>query len=379
MNHEILQLLSRLISFQSETPKGRDVLEFIEKYLNNLGFECIIKDFGPNLEVSNLYATYGNHSPNICFAGHVDVVPPGEKNLWQFDPYLMTIQNNKVYGRGIVDMKGAIACALSAAKHFTTREFNGSISFLLTTDEEGDGKYGLQEMLQYISNDYPPIDFCILGEPTSENKVGDMIKIGRRGSINFDVLIRGKQGHVAYPNLVINPTRELASILKNLYELKLDAGNKYFAASNLEITSVNTSSDISNVVPESCQIKFNIRFNNLHTPDSLVILIKQIVQDHCKASTSLSYTCSSLPFIQEISQEMQECKKLIQDICNVESEFSTTGGTSDARFIHQYCPVIELGLKSDMAHKIDENCKISDLQKLYDVYIVLLAKFLKAN
>lgn len=378
IDQDILPLLSKLISFESETPKGRDALEFIEQYLTSIGFECVIKDFGPNLEVSNLYAVYGEQSPNICFAGHVDVVPPGLRSQWQFDPYLMTIQDDKIYGRGVVDMKGAIACALAAAKNFINQKNRGSMSFLLTTDEEGAGVYGLQEMLKYVKQNYPPIDFCILGEPSSEYEVGDMVKIGRRGSINFDLVIKGRQGHVAYPDLAINPTRQLASLLKNLYALKLDAGSEYFAPSNLECTSISTSSTVSNVVPENIEIKFNIRFNNLHNLESLMALIEKQVQNSCN-DFILSHACSALPFLQDIGPEMIACKRLIEETCKVHSKFSTTGGTSDARFICQYCPVLELGLKSNMAHQIDEYCEIYDLQKLYDVYIVVLANFLKEN
>lgn len=377
LDQDILPLLSKLISFKSETPKGRDALKFIEQYLTRLGFKSIIKDFGPNGEVANLYAVYGNQSPNICFAGHVDVVPSGPIEQWKFDPYSMTIQDDKIYGRGVVDMKGAISCALAAVKNLISQKIHGSISFLLTTDEEGAGIYGLQEMLKYIhTNNELPIDFCILGEPTSEHTVADTIKIGRRGSVNFELVINGKQGHVAYPDLANNPTRKLASILNNLYELKLDSGNEYFTASNLEVTSITTSSNVSNVVPANVEVQFNIRFNNLHNLTNLVALIQERIVNCCEAFT-LSYTCSSLPFLQDISPEMIECQKLIDDACNIHSKFSTTGGTSDARFIHQYCPVIELGLKSNMAHKIDEYCEIYDLQKLYDVYIVVLANFLK--
>lgn len=378
MDPEILALLSKLISFESETPKGRDALEFIAKYLTNLGFKCVIKDFGPNLEVANLYAVYGTQSPNICFAGHVDVVPPGPEDQWKFAPYLMTIHDDKIYGRGVVDMKGAIACALVAVKNFIHKKTHGSISFLLTTDEEGAGIYGLQEMLKYVKENYPPIDFCILGEPSSEHVIADTIKIGRRGSVNFDLLIKGKQGHVAYPDLAINPTRQLAAILQNLYTLTLDSGSEYFAASHLEVTSITTSSNVSNVIPENISIKFNIRFNNLHSLKHLVSRIQEQVQNICN-DFILSYTCSSLPFLQNIVPEMIECKNLIEDTCNIHSKFSTSGGTSDARFIHHYCPVIELGLKSNMAHKINEYCEIYDLQKLYDVYIVVLSNFLKEN
>ncbi|MGC0372122.1 MAG: hypothetical protein DGJ47_000827 [Rickettsiaceae bacterium] len=371
--NKILNILSELIAFQSVTPKGKNALQFIANFLKDLGFRCEIKDFGPTGEVSNLYAVFGEKKPNICFAGHVDVVPPLNEKLWKFNPYTMTIDNNYVYGRGVVDMKGGVACALSAVEHIikSTKQINGSISFLLTTDEEGPGTYGTVKMLEYIKDRYPPIDLCILGEPTSQKEIGDTIKIGRRGSINFDLTVNGKQGHVAYPNEAQNPAPAFISILYELNQLVLDQGTDFFQPSNLEITSIESGSKVSNIIPQAASSKFNIRFNHLHTAEELNSMINKLIAKHSD-NYSLSYSCSSLPFMQEISDELQKCLKVVQSTLNIESKFDTNGGTSDSRFIQKYTKVIELGLKHDQAHKINEHCHVSDLQKLYDVYIMLL-------
>lgn len=377
MSADLLNILEKLISFQSVTPKGRDCLEFVGQYLSDLGFEYIIEDFGPNNDVSNLYAYYGPKHSKICFGGHVDVVPPGDLSSWSHDPFAMSVDGEKIYGRGIVDMKGAVACALSAIKQLIQKHKNldGGISFLLTTDEEGPGTYGLQAMLPFLQKNGFSFNFCLLGEPTSEAKLGGIIKIGRRGSINFELTVNGQQGHVAYPHLAKNPMPIMTMIMQELQETKLDQGNVYFQPSNLEIVSINTDNKTTNVIPGSVGCKFNIRFNNLHEPKSLEKIVHHVARKYSD-DYKLQSTCSSLPFLQEISPNMQQAKKIVEQVCQVKSKFSTSGGTSDARFIHKYADVIELGLKSDMAHKINENCQISDLQMLRDVYIMLIAQLL---
>lgn len=380
LNSEIISLLTKLVSFKSVTPSGKDALLFIADFLSPLGFECIIKDFGPEGEVSNLYALRGKTKPNICFAGHVDVVPALNEDLWKFHPYSAALHNDEIYGRGVVDMKGSIACALIAVKNFINsgKNFDGSISFLLTTDEEGDGTYGTQKMLEYITKKGYALDLCILGEPTSEEEIGDVIKIGRRGSVNFDLKMQGKQGHVAYPHKALNPITAFGKFLQKLNSLKLDSGTEYFEPSNIEVTSVSTSAEVSNVIPQSVSAKFNIRFNHLHTPDELKSIISGILSEF-SSDFVLSYKCSSLPFCQEVSEEMLVASRVTSKICNTQTRFDTNGGTSDARFIHKFAQVMEIGLKSDQAHKINESCKIYDLQKIYDVYSELLVEFLYKN
>ena len=376
---QILTILDRLISFKSVTPQGLDALEFIADYLKPLGFKCLIKTFGPKDEVANLYAVRGNQAPNICFAGHVDVVPPLNEDLWQSDPFKMTIKDdNIVVGRGVVDMKGAIACALAAVEKFI-REYedhNGSISFLLTTDEEGDGTYGLQKMLEYIKDTQPKIDFCILGEPTTRRNIGDTIKIGRRGSINFDLKIKGKQGHVAYPDKAINPMPIKTKILYDLVTNKLDDGTEFFQSSNLEITSMEGVNLVTNIIPESVKVKFNIRFNDHHTPQTLIDRVTGVIEQYSSAY-ELHNTCSSLPFIQAYSKQMQCFADLVQQETNIKPDIETNGGTSDARFIHRYAQVVEFGLNCNPAHQINEYSTIYDLQILANVYYNSLVKFLE--
>jgi len=378
INNSILQILEKLISFESVTPKSANSIEYIADFLSKIGFKCEIKKFDSGKEeTTNLYAILGHSSPNICFAGHVDVVPPMNENLWKYDPFKMTIQDDIVYGRGVVDMKGSIACYLSAISEFLKnhKEYKGSISLLLTSDEEGDAKYGTQKMLEHIKDYTPKVDFCILGEPTSKNKIGDTVKIGRRGSVNFTLKVIGKQGHVAYPKKAINPIPFMIRILNDLSGYEFDKGSEYFQQSNLEITSVDTGNPVTNVIPESVSTMFNIRFNDKHTSESLTEDVIKIIEDH-GVKYDLQYKSSSTSFIQEYSPIMQDFVQVIKDVCGITPNVTTCGGTSDARFIHSYSDVIELGLDCNLAHKINESSKISDLQALHKVYYDSLVKFM---
>lgn len=379
MIKNILPILEKLISFRSVTPNGADAIEYVAQFLSELGFICETKSFGVGKEkVTNLYAILGNATPNICFAGHLDVVPPMSKNLWRFDPFKMTIQNEIVYGRGTTDMKGAVACYLSAVTAFLEeyKKPKGSISFLLTTDEEGEAKHGTKKMLEHIKNYTPKIDFCILGEPTTKHQIGDTIKIGRRGSVNFTLKVNGRQGHVAYPEKAFNPIPIMAHILKELSDKEFDSESRYFQQTNLEITSVDTGNPTSNVIPESVSAKFNIRFNDKYTVNDLSSEIIQIISLHAQ-DYNLKYSSSSTPFVQKYSPRMQEFAKIVQKLCTITPNIETSGGTSDARFIHSHAEVVEFGLNCDSAHKINEHNQISDLQALHNVYHGCLVKFLE--
>jgi succinyl-diaminopimelate desuccinylase len=377
MNQEILSILQKLISYKSVTPKGADAIDYIEQILTKLGFKCEIKCFGEGAEeTTNLYAVYGNQKPNICFAGHVDVVPAMHEELWKSDPYEMTIIDDNIYGRGTVDMKGAIACALaSVAKFLKDNEPKGAISFLLTTDEEGDAKYGTKMMLEHIKNQKPSNDFCILGEPTTMKTIGDTIKLGRRGRVNFDLTINGKQGHVAYPEKAINPLPILVDILKEIKDTKFDDGSEFFQSTNLEITSIDVGNKTSNIIPESVNARFNIRFNDLQTAKDLNIQITAIVSKYSD-DYDIKHTSSSIPFIQQYSNNMHKFSAIVEHECGIKPTIETGGGTSDARFMHSYAEVVEFGLNCNLAHKINEHTKISDLQTLYNVYYNTLVKLL---
>jgi len=377
MNQEILPILKKLISYKSVTPKGADAIDYIEQILTKLGFKCEIKCFGEGAEeTTNLYAIYGNQAPNICFAGHVDVVPAMHEELWNSNPYEMTIIDDNVYGRGAVDMKGAIACALASVTEFLKHNKpSGAISFLLTTDEEGDATYGTKMMLEHIKAQSPSIDLCILGEPTTMQTIGDTIKIGRRGSVNFDLTINGKQGHVAYPDKATNPLPILIDILKEIKDTKFDEGSEFFQSTNLELTSIDVGNKTSNIIPESVNARFNIRFNDLQTAKDLNIHITKIVSKYSD-NYDIKHTSSSSPFIQAYSDHMRKFSAIVEHECGIKPTIETGGGTSDARFIHSHAEVVEFGLNCNLAHKINEHTKISDLQTLYNVYYNTLVKFL---
>ncbi len=377
MNQEILSILGKLISYKSVTPKGADAIKYVSEILKPLGFKCEVKCFGEGEEeVTNLYAVYGRNKPNICFAGHLDVVPAMHEELWNANPYEMKIVDDIVYGRGAVDMKGAVACALAAVIQFLkSNKPNGSISFLLTTDEEGEAKYGTKMMLEHIKNQKPSIDFCILGEPTTMQNIGDIIKIGRRGSVNFDLTINGKQGHAAYPEKAINPLPIMVNILKEINDEIFDNGSEFFQSTNLELTSIDTGNKVTNIIPESVNAKFNIRFNDMQNASDLNIRITKIVSKYSD-NYDIKHRSSSSPFIQEYSKNMQDFASIVEEECKIKPTIETGGGTSDARFIHSYAEVVEFGLNCNLAHKINEHTKISDLQTLYNVYYNTLVKFL---
>jgi succinyl-diaminopimelate desuccinylase len=377
MNNEVLSILQKLISYKSVTPKGADAISYVKNLLEKIGFKCEIKEFGVGDEVvTNLYAIYGNKKPNICFAGHVDVVPAMNEDYWISNPYEMKIIDDNVYGRGAVDMKGSIACFLAAIKKYLENEKpNGSISVLLTSDEEGAARYGTKIMLEHIKNQEPSFDFCILGEPTTMEYIGDTIKIGRRGSVNFDLTIYGKQGHVAYPEKAVNPLPIMVDILKEISSEIFDRGNQFFQKTNLELTSIDTGNPVSNIIPNSVSAKFNIRFNDIQNASELNVRIIEIVSKYSE-NYDIKHESSSSPFIQEYSDSMKRFAKIIEDECGIKPSINTNGGTSDARFIHLYSEVVEFGLNCNLAHKINEHTKISDLQKLYNVYYSTLVDFL---
>lgn len=376
----IIELLKQLISFNSVTPNDNGAIGFIANLLVKQGFKVYVKEFGQEYKVKNLYGYFGNGQPNICFAGHIDVVPAGFIEQWKYPPFCATQYKDKIYGRGVVDMKGAISAMLSAVFCFidNNNDFNGTISFLITADEEGEALFGTKKMLEWIYKQGHKIDFTILGEPTCTDKIGDTIKIGRRGSINFDLKVFGKQGHVAYPHLAINPNHLIVKILNRLISYKIDEGNEFFAPSNLEVVSIDTNNNITNIIPEIAKSKFNIRFNDIHTNEWLLEIVKKTVEQFT-ANYDLQSSCRSKPFLAKMSPYILSFKKLVHEVTKIKPEFSTLGGTSDAYFFKDYSPVVEFGLLNTMAHKINEHCLINDLQTLCRVYYNALCLFLMSN
>ena len=379
-----LQLSKDLIRFPSITPKDAGVIKFLSKKLKNLGFNCKILDFKGNgsKPVKNLYARIGKKGPNLCYAGHTDVVPPGNIKDWTVNPFRPTVKSNYLIGRGANDMKSSIACFVAAVNNFLkkNKKFNGSISFLITGDEEGYAINGTKRVVDYLKRKKEKIDFCIVGEPTNPNKLGQMIKIGRRGSLSGKIEITGTQGHIAYPHLSNNPINTLVTICKKLKEKKLDKGNKNFQPSNLEFTSINVDNKAHNVIPARAKARFNIRYNNLHTSSSLKKKINLVIKNISKKNKckyKINYIANGDAFLTKPGKTIFMAKKIIKKITKVTPKFSTTGGTSDARFIKKISPCLEFGLVNKTMHRVDECVSISDLKKLTKIYNEFLVEFFK--
>lgn len=315
------------------------------------------------------------NGPHICFAGHVDVVPPGNLNSWSSNPFKAVIKNGKIYGRGACDMKGAIAAYIVAIYNFldVNKNFKGTISLMTTSDEEGNAKFGTKKIVEWLKKNKIKIDFCIVGEPTNPKLVGEVAKIGRRGSVNCQLTVKGKQGHVAYPKNAINPISDLIKYLNKLQQ-PLDRGNVNFQPSNLELTSIDTGNVVDNLIPEKISAKFNIRFNTNFTSQG----IKKIIKDRLNSvgkNYTIKFNVSGEPFIKESKKYKSFLKKSVKEIAGIDLKMNTSGGTSDARFISKLCPVIEFGPVGKTMHQINENVKIKDLEILSDIYLKFLEKF----
>jgi succinyl-diaminopimelate desuccinylase len=362
MNNYI-KYATELMKFESITPKSSGAIEYIADLLKRHQFDVIAKEFGSDYIVSNMYAVYGkNEKKNLCFAGHVDVVPPGDLSLWKHNPFEPQLLNGVLYGRGAVDMKGAIACMLAATFDYLekTPNPNFGISFLITSDEEGRGIYGTKEMIKYIHQLGHNLDFVILGEPTSEHNIGDTIKIGRRGSVNFDISVFGKQGHVAYPENFNNPIYDMLDLIQKLRKIK-----------GLEITSLDTGNIATNVTPAKIKAKINVRFDT--KSEDIIKSVVDTAQLYPNSKVSWEVTAES--FMQNPNENTIKFAQIVKNLLQEKAEFSNSGGTSDSRFIKNYAQVLEFGLKNSTAHQIDEHVEIRDLQKLYSVYYAFLERY----
>ena len=383
-NFDELQLSKDLIRFPSVTPIDAGAINYLSDKLKQLGFSCKILEFKDkkNSTIKNLYARLGNKQPNLCYAGHTDVVPPGNIKDWIVNPFKPVVKNNYLIGRGANDMKSSIACFLSAVNSFlkSNKNINGSISFLITGDEEGKAINGTKKVVDYLIKKKEKIDFCIVGEPTNPNKLGEMIKIGRRGSLSCNLEIHGSQGHVAYPHLSKNPINSLITICKKLKEKPLDKGNKHFQPSNLEVTGIHVDNKVHNVIPARAKTLFNIRYNNFHTAVSLKKKINSIVKLVCKKNKvkfKIEFLNSGDSFLTKPGDTIQMVKKIIKKITKVNTVFSTTGGTSDARFIKKIAPCLEFGLVNKTMHKVDECVSLGDLKKLTKIYHNILIEYFR--
>lgn len=362
----VLDLAKKLISFPSVTPDEAGCLDYIQNLLSDAGFYVERMKFE---EVDNLYAKIGE-GKNFCFAGHIDVVPPGDESKWTSPPFEPEVRDGILYGRGASDMKAAIAAMISAALEFKGK---GCVSFLLTSDEEGPGINGTKRVLEELAKRGEKLDACIVGEPTNPEKLGQMAKTGRRGSVTTKITVQGKQGHVAYPHNADNPVKKLINILHQLQNYVLDSGSPAFDPSNLEVVTFDVGNKADNVIPNEAKATFNIRFNDHHTSQHLKALIEGIVGDD--EQVSLNYHVSGESFLTKKGPLSEIVTSAIKEVTGIKPDLSTTGGTSDARFIHKYCPVIEFGLINESAHRIDENCRVDELLKLKEVYSRILQKF----
>ena len=379
-----LQLAKELIRFPSVTPVDAGVMSFLEKKLKKLGFKTKILEFKEKntKPVKNLYAKLGNKSPNFCYAGHLDVVPAGNLKDWTVNPFKPSIKKGHLIGRGANDMKSSIAAFVTAVSKFIqkNKKFNGSISLLITGDEEGVAINGTKKVVEYLKKKKEKINFCLVGEPTNPNKLGEMIKIGRRGSITGKLTVIGAQGHVAYPNRANNPSTALVQILKELKGIKFDKGTKDFQPTNLEITKINIDNSADNVIPGLAYASFNIRFNNKHSSNTLKSKINKIVKKICnknKSKYKIEYNVSGEAFLTSPNETTYMIQNTIKKITKIKPKLSTTGGTSDARFIRKISPCLEFGLVGKTMHKVDEVVALKDLKKLTLIYSNILENYFK--
>ena len=379
-----LQLAKELIKFPTVTPIDAGIMKFLEKKLKTLGFKTKILEFKEknSKPVKNLYARLGNQGPNFCYAGHLDVVPAGNLKEWTVNPFKPSVKKGHLIGRGANDMKSSIAAFVSAVSNFVgnKRRFNGSISLLITGDEEGVAINGTKKVVDYLKKKKEKIDFCLVGEPTNPNKLGEMIKIGRRGSMTGRLSVIGVQGHVAYPQRANNPSTALVQILKELKEIKFDKGTKDFQPTNLEITKINIDNTADNVIPRLANASFNIRFNNKHSSTSIKNKINKIIKKISKKNKSkhkIEYSVSGEAFLTKPNSTTYMIQDIIKKVTKIKPKLSTTGGTSDARFIRKIAPCLEFGLVGKTMHKVDEAVSLSDLKKLTLIYSNILKNYFK--
>ena len=374
-----LKLAKDLIRLPSVTPKDSGAINLLAKNLRSLGFKCQMMNFK---NIKNLYARLGKSSPNFCFAGHTDVVPAGNLKSWSVNPFLGVVKNNKLIGRGASDMKGSIACFIAALSEFKKArpKFKGSISLLITGDEESIAINGTKKVVEKLKKRKEKINFCLVGEPTNLTKLGQMMKIGRRGSITGYITVYGTQGHVAYPHQAKNPASVMIKILNQIKSIKLDRGTKNFQPSNLEVVKINIENTADNIISAEATATFNIRFNNKHSSGSLKKKLNKVFGNVCKRSRcsfKISYMVSGEAFLTTPNKTTYMIQKIIKKITKVKPKLSTAGGTSDARFIRKISPCVEFGLVGKTAHKVDEMVSVSDMKKLKKIYLNILQNYFK--
>ncbi len=371
-----LTLAKQLLTEQSITPDDKNCQKILAARLRTIGFEIEEMHFG---NTKNFYAKRGNNAPLLCFAGHTDVVPTGDVTQWTFDPFTPTEHNGKLYARGAADMKTAIACFVTACERFIAANphFSGSLALLITSDEEGDAHDGTTKVVEQLKQRGEQIDYCIVGEPTAVNQLGDTLKNGRRGSLSGNLTVHGKQGHIAYPHLAKNPIHAAAPALAELAATEWDTGNAYFPATSFQISNINGGTGATNVIPAVVNVKFNFRFSTEQTESSLKTRVHEILDKH-GLQYDLDWSLSGNPFLTEAGQLTEVAQHAIGEICGIQAELSTTGGTSDGRFIKAIAnELIELGFVNATIHQIDEHIELTDIDKLSAIYENMLIQLMK--
>ena len=390
INFDPIILTQALVKCPSITPKDEGALDIVQEHLTSIGFNCTRLPFSDknSYDVDNLFATIGSGDKHLAFAGHTDVVPPGNENSWKYPPFSATIDGGKLYGRGAEDMKSNIACFISATEKFISKNgnnFDGKLSFIITGDEENDAINGTPKIMEWTKQNNIYFDHCIVGEPTSNKIIGDKIKIGRRGSINFYLTVKGIQGHTANGHRAENPIHYLIKLINNLLSKPLDHGNKFFLPTAIQIPTIDVGNTANNIIPEFAKATINIRFNNEHTSESLITWLQKninlIFNDIKKASCSFKAEINAKSFLNQPGYLSELMTKSISETTgmNNKPELATDGGTSDARFIKDYCEVAELGIRNQTLHKVDEFVYLPDIEELRKIYLRIIENYFNKN
>ena len=372
-NNKTLNLLSDLVKYKSITPDVTECQKYIEDYLAAISFRT---EYVKYEDVQNMIATYGEGSPCLAFIGHTDVVPPGDLSKWKSDPYCLQQDNGMLIGRGTADMKGGIACFMSAVREFLEdgNSIKGSIKFILTADEEGDAVNGIRKVVDQDIFKDNHLDYCLVGEPSSSTEIGDVIRNGRRGSITGHLTLHGVQGHVAYPEKADNPIHSCSEVLSNLLRIKFDNGNEFFPPTSFQVSNINAGTGVDNVIPGDIKLSFNVRYSTETNADKIKNSIIDVIESS-NVKYDISWKHSGEPFLTTDNEFMNMCKESIKDVTSIDTVVSTNGGTSDGRFMAKICEqVIELGLTNRSIHKINESVKEEDLEILKNIYKKILAR-----
>jgi len=378
MKIDPLEILQEMIKFPSVTPEDAGIQQYVNEKLSSLGFSSKKLPFSSKgmPEIQNLYSRIGDNGPHLCFAGHTDVVPVGDELKWRHDPFGAVIEDGVLYGRGTSDMKGGIACFIAAVSEFIDEHGKpeGSISFLITGDEEGPAINGTVKVLEWMQENGQIPDVSIVGESSNVYALGEEIKIGRRGSLNGEITVIGKQGHVAYPHLARNPLPQIAEILHRLSTFIFDKGSAYFPATSFQVTNMEGGLGTDNVFPALAKARFNIRFSDRWNSSNLEEKVRDIIDD-CGYEYELRCWSNAESFLTKPGEWTHCVSSAVEEILGVRPEHTANGGTSDARFISRYCPVVEFGLTNETIHQVNENCKVEDVYTLTKIYKKILENY----